>query len=557
MSAPTADPPRHGGRLLVEQLARNGCQRVFLVPGESFLPVLDALHDAAGVATVVCRQEGGAAMMAEAHGKLSGAPGVCVVSRGPGATNASAGIHVAQQDSTPLILLVGQVPRSMLGREAFQEVDLVQFFAPLAKWAVQVEDAERIPEYVNQAYQRATAGRPGPVVLVLPEDLLSRTVTAGAAPAYLPTTVRCATGDVEAAAALLADAERPLVLVGGPGWGQATADALAGWAERAAVPLAATFRCQDYVDNDHPCYVGDVGLGINPALAERVRQADVILALGARLGEATTSGYTLLTPPRPRQRLVHVHPDPNELGRVYRPELAVAAGSADFVARLADGTPGGAERRRGWLEAARADYEAWTQPQTTPGECRLEDVVAHLGAVLPADAIITNGAGNYAAWVHRYHRYRRYGTQLAPRCGSMGYGLPAAVAAKLAHPERTVVCFAGDGCFLMHGQELATAVQYGAGILVIVANNAMYGTIRMHQERRFPGRPIATGLRNPDFAALAESYGALGLTVRRSEEFPAALEAALGADGPALIELSTDPRAITPRQTLAELGAGR
>lgn len=544
---------RHGGQVVVEQLRRHGCRRVYTVPGESFLAVLDGLHDANDIETIVCRQEGGAAMMAEAHGKLTGEPGVCLVSRGPGCTNASAGLHIAQQDSTPLLLIVGQVPRSMLGREAFQEMDLVQFFTPLAKWVVQVEDADRIPEYMRQAYCRATAGRPGPVALIFPEDILSQLVAAAEVAPYRRTVSRCGIDDMEAVLQVLEKAERPLALIGGPGWSQASADHLATFAQRNSLPVAATFRCQDYFDNTHPCYVGDVGLGINPELAQRVHDADLILAIGARLGEATTSGYTLLEPPVPRQRLIHVHPAGEELGRVYQPTVAVQADSAEFVAELGRCDLADSRRWRSWLESARRDYEQWIVPQKTPGACRLEDIVTCLREELSTDAIITNGAGNYAAWVHRYFQYRRYGTQLAPRSGSMGYGLPAAVAAKLQHPDRPVICFAGDGCYMMHGQELATAVQYGANIVVIVANNGLYGTIRMHQEKRFPGRIVATKLTNPDFAALARSYGAFGATVERSEDFAAVFAQAVAAEKPALIELRTDPEASTPRITLTGL----
>lgn len=540
----------------MDQLRALGCRRIFLVPGESFLAVLDALHDTPDIDTVVCRQEGGAAMMAEAQGKLIGEPGVVIVSRGPGATNASAGVHIAQQDSTPLVVLIGQVPLSMQGREAFQEVDLVQFFTPLAKWAAQVTDAERLPEFLAQAWRCATSGRPGPVVLVLPEDLISRAVDAATIPALPKTAISSAERDIEQTIDLIESAQRPLVLLGGPGWSQSIAGQLQDFVLRHHLPVAATFRCQDYFDNRHPCYVGDVGLGINPALAKRVRNADVILTIGARLGESTTSGYELLVPPVPEQRLVHVYPQPEELGRVYRPTLAVCADSSEFVAAL---TARSLNPGHGWIEVlhqAREDYEQWSVPQPTPGNCRLEEVVVHLRNTLPESAIITNGAGNYAAWVHRYYRYPCYGTQLAPRCGSMGYGLPAAVAAKLEHPERPVICFAGDGCFLMHGQELATAVQHGANIIVIVANNRMYGTIRMHQERRFPARVSATDLDNPDFAALARSYGALGLRVEQDEDFPAVFQQALNAPTPALIELIIDPEALTPRQTLSQVRNG-
>jgi len=544
---------RHGGRAIVDQLRTLGCRRAFLVPGESFLTILDALHDTPEIETVVCRQEGGAAMMAEAHGKLTGEPGVLMVSRGPGSTNASAGVHIAQQDSTPLVVLVGQVPLSMQGREAFQEMDLVQFFSPLAKWVTQVADADRLPEYLAQAWQRAVSGRPGPVVLILPEDVLSRSTPAATVPRTSKASSHCTEHQLDEAITHIESARRPLVLLGGPGWSQQTADQLQRFARQFHLPVAATFRCQDYFDNRHPCYAGDVGLGINPLLAERVRSADVILAIGTRLGEATTSGYELLVPPVPQQKLIHVYPQAEELGRVYRAALAIHADSASFVALLAQRS---LKVGDGWAEIcseARDEYETWCQPQPTPGACRLEAVVSHLSEVLPDNAIVTNGAGNYATWVHRYYRYPLYGTQLAPRCGSMGYGVPAAVAAKLEHPDGPVICFAGDGCYMMHGQELATAVQYGANIVVIVANNGMYGTIRMHQERHFPGRVSATDLTNPDFVALAESYGALGLHVETDAAFPPALQQALQCGRPALIELTIDPDALTTRQTLSQV----
>ncbi len=544
---------RHGGRALVDQLRTLGCRRAFLVPGESFLTILDALHDTPEIEAIVCRQEGGAAMMAEAHGKLTGEPGVLMVSRGPGSTNASAGIHIAQQDSTPMIVLVGQVPLSMQGREAFQEMDLVQFFSPLTKWVAQVADVDRLSEYLAQAWQRAISGRPGPVALILPEDVLSSSTTAATVLRSSRAASSCSEQQLDEAVKLLESAQRPLVLLGGPGWSQQTADRLQRFALQHHLPVAATFRCQDYFDNRHPCYVGDVGLGINPLLAERVRNADVILTIGARLGEATTSGYELLAPPVPRQKLIHVYPQAEELGRVYRPDVAIHADSSAFVSVLETRSLKVGE---GWaksIERARNEYEAWCEPQPTPGACRLEEVVSYLVAELPDNAIVTNGAGNYAAWVHRYYRYPQYGTQLAPRCGSMGYGVPAAIAAKLEHPDRPVICFAGDGCYMMHGQELATAVQYGANIVVIVANNGMYGTIRMHQEKRFPGRVSATDLTNPNFANLAESYGAHGLRVETSEAFPEAFQQALGFGRPVLIELTIDPEALTTRQTLTQL----
>jgi len=541
---------RHGGQILVDQLKIQGVERVFCVPGESFLAALDGLRDS-GIDVVVCRQEGGAAMMAEAHGKLTGRPGVAFVTRGPGATNASAGVHVAMQDSTPMILFVGQVGRGMRDREAFQEVDHRALFAPLAKWAGQIDATERIPEYLSRAFHVAQAGRPGPVVLALPEDMLSAEADVADAPAATVAEAGLAPEAVRAILDRLAQAERPVAIIGGGGWSAQAGRDLARLAERMALPVGAAFRRQDYLDNRHPCYAGDVGIGVNPKLAARMRGADVLLALGPRLGEMTTGGYSLLSIPAPAQGLIHIHADPNEPGRVYRPALAFAATPARAAAQLADAAPPvDRPARRAWLESARADAEGWRQPQETPGALKLEQVVRWLSDTLPDDAIITNGAGNYAAWVHRYYRYRGWRGQLAPASGSMGYGLPAAIAAKLAHPDRCVVCFAGDGCFQMTMQELGTAAQTGAAVIVLVCDNGMYGTIRMHQERRYPGRISGTDLRNPDFAALARSYGGFGETVTETAAFPAAFARARASGAPALLRLKTDPRALSPRLTL-------
>ncbi len=538
----------HGGALLVKCLAAQGVARVFCIPGESFLAALDGFVGS-GIDVVVARQEGGAAMMAEATGKLTGRPGVAFVTRGPGATNASAGVHVAFQDSTPMILFVGQVASDQRDREAFQELDYRAMFAPLAKWVAEIDRADRIPEYVSHAFHVAQAGRPGPVVLALPEDMLSGPAAGAPVPAAVLPSGRAAEADVAAVVDRIARAERPFCIVGGGGWSAAAAAALARAAEKLNLPVGAAFRCQDYLDNRHPCYAGDVGIGINPALATRVRDADVILALGARLGEMTTSGYTLIRPPVPDQVLVHVHADPNELGRVYRPELAVCARPGPFAEQLALAARPRADRGS-WRAAARHDYEGWQQPQPTPGALRMETVVAHLNAVLPDDAILTNGAGNYTGWLHRYYRYRTFRTQLAPTSGSMGYGLPAAIAAKLEHPGRTVVCLAGDGCFQMVSQEFATAVQAGAAVVVLVCDNGMYGTIRMHQAREYPGRPSGTRLVNPDFAALARAHGGFGATVADDAAFPDAFAAARAAGAPAILHLKLDPRALTPRATL-------
>lgn len=537
----------HGGALLVDCLAAQGVARVFCIPGESFLAALDGMHDS-GIDVVVARQEGGAAMMAEATGKLTGRPGIAFVTRGPGATNASSGVHVAFQDSTPMILFIGQVARDQRDREAFQEVDYRAMFGPLAKWVAEIESADRIPEYVSHAFHVAQTGRPGPVVLALPEDMLSGPAEGAPVPAATLPSGLAAEIDVTAVIDRLHAAARPMVIVGGGGWSAEAARDLGHFAATMDLPVGASFRCQDYLDNRHPNYVGDVGIGINPALAERVRDADVILALGARLGEMTTSGYTLLTPPVPQQSLIHVHADPSEIGRVYRPELAVVARPGPFASQLA----AAARKRDGGTRRAeaRADYEAWQVPQETPGALRMEHVITHLNAILPDDAILTNGAGNYTAWLHRYYRYRGWRTQLAPTSGSMGYGLPAAIAAKLQHPERDVICLAGDGCFQMVAQEFATACERNAPVIVLIADNGMYGTIRMHQHRTYPGRPMGTALRNPDFAALARAHGGFGSTVESDAAFPDALAEARRSDLPAILHLRLDPRALTPRLVL-------
>ncbi|MCL4189904.1 MAG: thiamine pyrophosphate-binding protein [Rhodobacteraceae bacterium] len=545
---------RHGGQILVDQLRLHGVERVFSVPGESFLAVLDGLVDS-GIANIVCRHEGGAAMMAEATGKLTGRPGIAFVTRGPGAANAAAGVHVARQDSTPMILFVGQIARGHRDREAFQEVDHRAFFTPLAKWAAEIDEVARIPEYLARAFRTACSGRPGPVVLALPEDVLS----AAAAVADLPPPPPAPAGvDAEAAAAIaaaLAGAERPLVVAGGPAWSPAAATALARFAAAWELPVAVSFRRQDRIDNDHPCYVGDLGVGMNPRLGRRLAAADVVLALGTRLGDPVTGGYELLDPARPGPRIIHVHTDPDEIGRVWPANPAVVAPAAAVAAALAATVPPNHRPWAGQTAAARAEYEAWQRPLPTPGAVGLERVVAWLAASLPPDAILTNGAGNYAAFLHRYYRWRRHGTQLAPTSGSMGYGFPAAIAACLQHPGRRVVCLAGDGCFQMTLNEMSTAVQHGAAPVVIVANNGRYGTIRMHQERSYPGRVSGTDLANPDFAALARAYGGHGERVESDADFPAAFARAAAAGVPSVIELALDPAMLATGATLAEVRA--
>ena len=545
---------RSGGRILVDQLAAHGAELAFGVPGESYLDVLDALYDAP-VRFVPARHEAGAANMAEAYGKLTGRPGICLVTRGPGAMHAAIGVHTARQDSTPLILLVGQVQRGASGREAFQELDLRAVFGSAAKWATQVEDAARLPEILARAFWVARSGRPGPVVVGLPEDVLSveadvpdaaRVPVAAAAPRV---------ADLERLRALLAEAWRPLVVVGEGGWSAEAGEDLVAFATAAAIPVAASFRCQDYVDNEAEIYAGHAGIGMMPALRERIEQADVLVAVGGRLGDIASGGYALLDIPRPRQRLVHVHPDPDELGAVYQSELAIVSGLPEFAAaaRALDLSERAATRRELVAEARAAYEENRGRHRELPGELQLAEVMALLRERLGPDAILTSGAGNFTVWAHRFYSFRRYGTQLAPQSGAMGYGVPAALAAKAVHPERTVVCLAGDGDFLMSGQELATAVQEELHIVVLVVNNGMWGTIRMHQERHFPGRVMGTDLVNPDFAALARAFGAHGAVVERTADAGAALDEALAAGRPAVLELRVDPEAITPAQTLSEI----
>ena len=540
---------RHGGQILADQLKRHGVTRVFSVPGESFLALLDGLHDS-GIANIVCRHEGGAAMMAEATGKLTGRPGICCVTRGPGATNASAGIHVARQDSTPMILLVGQIETGHRDREAFQELDYRAVFGGLAKWVAEIDDTARIPEYIARAFRVATSGRPGPVVLALPEDMLSARADVSDRPGPVAEVRPDLTAAARAVRDLMAGAARPMIVAGGPHWSAAAARDLARLAEAWAVPVALGFRRQDYLDNRHPAYAGDLNVGVNPRLGARLREADGLLVIGSRLGDIETQGYTLLAPAAHGKRLVHVHPDPDEPGRVWATDLAVTARAPDFVAALAALDP----PRPGWPDwtaAARADYDWWRKPVASPGAVRQEEVIAWLSANLPEDAIVTNGAGNYAAWLHRYFTYKRHGTQLAPTSGSMGYGFPAAIAASLAHPDRTVVCLAGDGCFQMTLNEMSTALQHGARPLVIVVNNGRYGTIRMHQERHYPGRVSGTALANPDFAALARAYGGHGETVRAGAEFPAAFARARASGTVAVIDLIVDEEALATSLTLS------
>jgi acetolactate synthase-1/2/3 large subunit len=546
---------RTGGKALVDQLELHGVELAFCVPGESYLPVLDAFYDSP-IRLISCRHEAAAANMAEAYGKLTGRPGICFVTRGPGATHASVGVHTADQDSTPLILFVGQVPRGHTGRGAFQELDYPAVFGSTAKWVAQVDDASRIPEHVARAFAVATAGRPGPVVLALPEDVLDEDSEADdAAPTEVP---RPGPGDEELRrlGELLAAAERPLVVVGEGGWSAEAGEDTVFFCEANTIPVVASFRCQDYVDNRSSAYAGHLTIGMDTALARRVEEADLLVAVGGRLGDVTTRGYTLLDVPRPRQTLVHVHPDPGELRRVYETDLPVVSDLTEFAGSLRRLLPVEAPRWRAWAEAARADYLANLEPRPLPGELDLAEAMAFLRRRLPPDAVFTCGAGNFTVWAHRFYEFSRYPTQLAPRSGAMGYGIPAALAAKALLPDRLVVCLAGDGDFMMASSELATAVQFGLPVIVFVVDNGMYGTIRMHQERLFPGRVSGTDLVNPDFTAFARSYGCFGETVDRTEGVEPAFERAVASGLPAVVTLRVDPEAISPRWTIAELRKG-
>jgi acetolactate synthase-1/2/3 large subunit len=549
---------RTGARLIADALVANGVGRVFCVPGESYLALLDALRDSR-IAVTVFRHEGGAAMAAEAWGKLTGRPGIVMVTRAPGATNASAGLHVARQDSTPVIAFVGQVSRRIQGREAFQEVDLRSMLGEVAKSVEEIGLAERALELVNRAFHVATAGRPGPVVLSLPEDMLRDEANAVDAAVWAQVETWPGLSQMAQLQKMLWSAKRPLAIVGGSRWSEEAVVGFRRFADRFALPVACSFRRQMLFDHDHANYVGEIGYGINPALAARVREADVLLLVGGRMSEAASLGYTLVDVPEPKQALVHVHPGAEELGRVYRPTLAVNASPVAFVAALEGlqpphgDIPWSAETR-----AARAAYVSWSAPVKNVGAVQLAEIVAWLRGRLADDAIVTNGAGNFTLWPHRFFRFRRFGTQLAPLSGTMGYGLPAAIAARLMYPDRMVVCFAGDGDFQMTGTEFQTAVQYGAAIVVVVVNNGVHGTIRMHQERQYPGRVIATDITSPDYVALARAHGGHGEKVERTEEFASAFERAVASGKPAIIDVAFDKEAISPSATLSELrGKGR
>ncbi len=549
-----APRPRSGGHILADQLNLLGADTVFCVPGESFLNLLDGLYDhQEQIKTIVCRHEGGASNMADAYAKMTGKPGICAVTRGPGATNASNGVHTAFQDSSPMILLIGQVGRSMLDREAFQEMDYRQVFGQMAKWVTQIDDANRIPEYIARAWHTALSGRPGPVVLALPEDMLRDVVSVKdltlkpvAKPAPTPQSIN----EFEA---LLANSNSPMLLVGGPGWSAETGRKAMAFASRTGLPVATTFRCQDYVDNDHPNYVGVVGIAPSPKLLKRIStETDLLIVVGARLGEMTTQGYTLIDIPNPQMEFVHIHPSAETLAQVYTPTLSIQSSAEAFFDSLETLDVGKGRSRWGHsLGEQRRDFNDFRQPTVVPGKLNMSHVIRHITDTMPKETILANGAGNYAVWGHRFHKYRDYRTQLAPTSGSMGYGVPAAIAAKIVAPEREVIALAGDGCFLMTGQELATARLYGTDIIFLVVNNGMLGTIRMHQERHHPERKMATDLYNPDFVAYAASFGIAGEQVEETADFAAALERARVSKGGYLIELVVDSEAISPTMTLS------
>lgn len=547
-------PARHGGQILVDALKQHQVDTVYCVPGESYLPVLDALHDAPEIKLIVTRHEGAASNMADAYGKLTGRPGICFVTRGPGATHAANGVHTAKQDSTPMVLFVGQIDQAFREREAFQEVDYRKTFSDLAKWVTEIEDIQRIPEMVARAFQVASSGRPGPVVVALPEDILFAAAQVTDIPAVHTEQPEPPVASLHALTQHLTQAKRPLVIVGGTGWTDDALTSLRTFCHHYHLPVLASFRRQDLYPNDDDLYAGQVGLGLSPKLAERIAQSDLLLVIGSRLSESVTLGYTVVRAPIPTQPLIHVHPDPAELGRVYQPTLAIHAGLSAFGLALGKLPAPANVAWKDWTKQAREDYLAFSQPPKLSADYEGVDLavaIKHVSDTLPRDAIIGNGAGNYTVWVHRFYSYRAPRTELAPTNGAMGYGFPAAVAAKLHAPERDVVCFAGDGCFMMYPQELATAMQYGAPLIVIVVNNGMLATIRMHQEREYPGRVSGTALANPDFVALAHAFGAHAERVERTEDFPAAFARARASGVAALIELRTDPRQLTPAARMA------
>jgi len=547
------DNARSGGEILIDQLSIHGVRHAFCVPGESYLAALDAFYDS-DIQLTVCRHESTAAIMAEAVGKITGQPGICFVTRGPGATNATAGIHIARQDSSPMIMFVGQVGREMRDREAFQELDYRAVFGTMAKWATEIDDPSRIPEIVSRAFHTACNGRPGPVVIALPEDMLRDRVSVADAAAFAPVENWPGADDINRLQKLLGEAKRPVVLIGGSRWTEQASAALMRFAERFALPVATTFRRGHLFDAMHRCYAGDFGIGPNPKLLARVKGADLVLLIGGRFGEMPSQSYSVFDIPEPQTKLVHVHPGAEELGRVYHAHLAINAAPTAFCAALENMQPPKEIAWRGESDTAHADYLAWGEKATSvPGAVNLGEIMVWLRENLPADAIVTQGAGNFSGWVHRFYRVRKFGGLVGATSGSMGYGLPAALAMQTLYRDRTVVCVAGDGDFLMTGQDFATAVQYELPVIVLVADNGIYGTIRMHQERDYPGRVIATNLRNPDFAAYALAFGGYGALVEKSADFPAAFAAARASGKPSILHLKIDPEAITPTATLTDI----
>jgi acetolactate synthase-1/2/3 large subunit len=544
------DGTRTGGQILIDQLAIHGVRHAFCVPGESYLAALDAFYDS-DIKLTICRHESAAAMMAEAVGRVTGKPGICFVTRGPGATNASAGIHIARQDSSPMIVFVGQVGRHMREREAFQELDYRAVFGSIAKWATEIDDAARIPELVSRAFHTACNGRPGPVVIALPEDMLTDRVTVPDASCFEQAEIWPGLTDMSRLQKMLWAAKRPIVLVGGSRWSETAYAALARFAERFQLPVATTFRRGHLFDALHPCCAGDLGIGPNPKLLARVKGADLVLMIGDRMSEMSSQSYTLFDIPEPQMKLVHVHPGAEELGRVYHAALAIHAAPTAFCAALEGLQPPNEIPWQGEADIAHADYLAWSEKATPqPGGVNLGEILVWLRENLPRDSFITNGAGNFAAWIHRFFRFRKFNCHVGPTSGSMGYGFPAAVAMKTLHPESPVVCIAGDGDFLMTGQDFATAVQYQLPVIVVLSDNGLYGTIRMHQEREYPGREVATALRNPDFVAYAKAFGGFGVLVEKTADFPAAFAAAQKSGLPSIIHLKVSPEAITPTATL-------
>ncbi len=544
---------RTAAQVLVDQLVINGIEHVFCVPGESFLPVLDALHDSP-IKVTVCRQEGGAAMMADAVGKATGKPGVCFVTRGPGATNASAGVHIAQQDSTPFIMFVGQVDRGMKERGAFQEMDYRAVFGSMTKWTAEIDAPSRMAEFVSRAFHQAMAGRPGPVVLALPEDMLSEPVDIPDAPAFVPVEPAPDLDDLARVSQLLAEAHRPVLILGGTRWSPQSCAEITRFAERHQLPVITSYRRLTLFDALHPNYAGDLGIGPNPKLIARIKSADLVILAGGRLGEIPSQAYTLLDIPSPQMKIVHIYPDAMEIGRVFVPSLGIQASPARFAPALAALEPPPHMPWAGTVEDAHADYLAWTQtPTPQPGAVNLGEVMAWLRDNLAPDTILCNGAGNYASWIHRFYRFRQFATHIAPTSASMGYGMPSAVAMKRLFPDRTVISVNGDGDFLMNGQEFAIAVQYKLPIVVIICDNGVYGTIRMHQEREYPGRVIATDLHNPDFAGYARVFGGFGVTVEKTEEFADAFRAAQASGLPAIVHLKISADAILPGTTLSKI----